>query len=297
MAIAEAERATLKIYLGLAGLGALVIAAGGYLHYQDEPSLPPPAPVEKKPEARDLSRSMTETPDGYKAIVTADARRFGVGVTISALADPLPYHLEFEGDHRLVGKDSLQTASLEISARVEKQWSQMGGDQGIGVDQFLLTIKNKTDHHLAYRVQTEVPDARVCRSKGVMPHNAIALKPHEQVTRSECLWARGFFANVRRVEVIELPPFSYYYVSRLHPPHVLYAERTSQGHQTPIGKPCELVPWREIQAGAESGEIKWEDVIDFYARHNCDEYTFARGYKRRQKRDEVLPASAQAAQK
>jgi hypothetical protein len=292
-----ADSAALKVYgvLALGGLG--IIAAGGYMQYQNEPPLPPPPPVEKKPETHDLTKAMTETIDGYKAILTEDSKKFGAGVTVSSLADPMPYKVELEGNQRLIGKDNLQTPHLEISAKVEKQWSQMGGNQGIGVDQFLLTIKNKTNRYVAYRVQTEVPDPRVCRSKGVIPHNAIALKPQEEITRAECLWTRGFFATIKRVEVMELPAFSYYYVSRLHPPHVLYSERTSSGHQTPIGKPCELVPWRDIQAGADAGDVAWDDVIDFYARHNCDEYTFFRGYKRRTTHDEALPASAPAAQK
>src|SRR5262249_46883185 len=153
--------------------------------------------VEKKPEARDLTKAMTETVDGYKAILTEDAKKFGAGISVGALADPMPYKLEFEGNHRLIGRDKLETSHLEISARVEKQWSQMGGNQGIAVDQFLLTIKNKTNKYVAYRVQTEVPDARVCRSKGIIPHNAIALKPLEEITRTECLWGRGFFAMIK----------------------------------------------------------------------------------------------------
>src|SRR5262249_50049503 len=137
-----ADAAALKVYgvLALGGLG--IIAAGGYMQYQNEPPLPPPPPVEKKPEARDLTKSMTGTIDGYKAIISEDAKKFGAGVTISSLADPMPYKMEFEGNHRLIGRDNLQTSHLEISAKVEKQWSQMGGNQGIAVDQFLLTIKN-----------------------------------------------------------------------------------------------------------------------------------------------------------
>src|SRR5262249_23057670 len=118
----------------------------------------------------------------------------------------------------------------------------------------------------------------------------IALRPHEEITRSECLWTAGFSLSVRKVEVMEIPALSYYYVSRLHPQHVLYEERTADGHQAPTGRICELIPWREIQIGAESGEVSWDDVIDFYGRHNCDEYTFFRGYRRRLQASQELPA-------
>jgi hypothetical protein len=40
----------------------------------------------------------------------------------------------------------------------------------------------------------------------------------------------------------------------------------------------------------EQGEASWADVIDFYARHNCEEYNFFRGYKQRKQPDEPLPA-------
>jgi hypothetical protein len=284
------DKASLLVYGLLAAGGAIVIAAGGLLHYQTEPPLPPAPPAEKKPEARTVGMAMGATPEGYKAIVTEDARRFGVGVDVSQLAEPFPYHVEFEGSHRLVGRDSLDTPHLQIGARIEKQWANMGGNQGFGADQFLLTVKNKTGHALAYRIQTEVPDRRACRMLGATPHNAIALRPAEELTRTECLWGgHGFFVAVRRVEIMEIPALSYYYLSRLHPPHVLYEERTSEGHQAPIGKPCELVPWRDIQVGEEQGDVSWADVVDFYARHNCDEYTFFRGYRRRNRAADPLP--------
>jgi hypothetical protein len=278
--------------LTVAGLG--VIGAGGWMHYQNEPLLPPAPPVERRPEANESGTSLANTLAGYKVILQEDSKHFGVGVNLSALMQPFPYHLEFEGSHRLIGKDSLSTEHLEIEARIEKQWTNMGGNQGFGTDQFLLTIKNKSSKHVAYRVDTEVPDLRVCRSKGPVPHNAIALRPNEEITRSECLWSRGFSAIIRRVEVMEIPSLSYYYLSRLHPPHVLLEERTAEGHQPPIGKPCEMVPWREIQSGAEAGDISWADLMDFYGRHNCDEYSFFRGYRRRTKPDAPLPALAPA---
>ena len=42
---------------------------------------------------------------------------------------------------------------------------------------------------------------------------------------------------------------------------------------------CQPVAWADIKAGAEAKQVDWADVVDFYARHSCDEYTFFRGYK------------------
>ena len=40
------------------------------------------------------------------------------------------------------------------------------------------------------------------------------------------------------------------------------------------------MPFMSYQASAEQAHTGWADVIDFYARHNCDEYSFFRGYRR-----------------
>jgi hypothetical protein len=36
--------------------------------------------------------------------------------------------------------------------------------------------------------------------------------------------------------------------------------------------------------------VGWRDVVDFYARHNCDEYSFFPAYRWRRSADEPLPA-------
>src|SRR5262249_43606181 len=119
----EADRAALKVYGILAVLGLGVIGGGRFLQYQSEPPLPPAPPVEKRPEARDMNAALTQSTDGYKALLAEDAKKFGAGISLATLAEPMPYKLEFEGNQRLVGKDGMQTQHLEIRARVEKQWT------------------------------------------------------------------------------------------------------------------------------------------------------------------------------
>lgn len=274
-------------------ISLIVIGIGGWRHFSNEPPLPPPPPVQAKPNAVDEDDRMRQTARFFQSLVKQDAKRFGVSSDITDLAKPFAYSSELPKPTRLLGRDGLSTKHLEIKARIEKQWTDMAGGQGFGADQFLLTIRNKTQRYLIYRVETDVPDPRMCRSLGALGHNAIALKPQEEVTRAECLWSRGFALFVKKVEVIEVPAISYYYVSQLHPPHVLYTERTSRGHQVASGKLCELLPWRVIGERAQAGDIEWSDVLDFYARHSCAEYQFFPEYRRRKSADEPLPATAQ----
>ncbi len=144
----------------------------------------------------------------------------------------------------------------------------------------ILEITNKTDRALAYRVDTAVEHPEKCKSQGAILHNAIALKPGETLRRTECLWRPGAMLTIKRVETLELPPISYYYVSRLVPTQILLDERTALGHEENKVRPCQFVPWRDIAASAKTSGTEWGDVLDFYARHNCDEYSFWRGYHR-----------------
>ena len=81
---------------------------------------------------------------------------------------------------------------------------------------------------------------------------------------------------------MEIPALSYYYVSRLTPGLILYDVRAAAGHTIPKGTACpQTFSWRDVRDGAARGEIDWRDIIDFYARHNCDEYAFFPGYRYR----------------
>jgi hypothetical protein len=97
--------------------------------------------------------------------------------------------------------------------------------------------------------------------------------------------------DVDLVEVIELPQLAAVYASRLPATSVLYDARTSAGHVPLKGTLCpQTFSWREIQDGIDRKQIGWRDVIDFYARHNCDEYAFFRNYRFRTDAAAPLPA-------
>ena len=144
-------------------------------------------------------------------------------------------------------------------------------------------------------VETTINHPESCQSQGAIAHNAVALKAGESAERTECLWHKDTALTLRSVEVVELPVIGYYYVSRLNPNQILLDDRTSAGHTVPApAKECSFVPWRDIQASTSELHTGWADVVDFYARHNCDEYSFYRGY-RRWTTAGTLPARAQSA--
>lgn len=254
---------------------------------------PPPPPERPRPAttARSAEEQARFSETLYRGIIEKDARDLGVGVPApAAWRDAFRHAEELPAPRALAAGQSLQTRHLRLTLLVRRIEGALEA-QAFRADHFVLQIQNLTEAHLAYRVVTRVANPGRCEAKGVLRQNAIALKPRETVARSECLFHRGERVEVTRVEVLELPPLAYHYVSRLRPELVLYEPRTSAGHSPPAGEPCaQTTAWRDIRDGAARNEITWRDLIDFYARHSCDEYAFFPGYRYRSDASGPLPA-------
>ncbi len=289
--------ANTTLAIGLVVCAILVVGAllGSRFFKTEVP--PPPKPV-APPAERAVNTTLRYTEGYFKATLDEDRKRFQLpSPSLDSTRAPLPYANELAAPRTMKAeKDQLDTPHLHLSTRVSKEWAATGTAQRIRVEHMMLSITNKSTRPIAYRIQTKPSNVGHCRSMGAMSQNAIALKPGETSQRSECLWAKGATLEVEAIEVVELTDLGYFYVSRLIPAHILLDERTASGHEPPAKlKPCSFVPWREIRTSSETkGGIGWADVVDFYARHNCDEYTVFPGY-RRWTTAGTLPAQAAAA--
>jgi hypothetical protein len=286
------------LLIGLVVCAAVVVIALVSMRFSHGDP-PPPAPTPTvAPLAATVNTSLKFGNGYYRALVEADAQHYKIPAPSSdALAQPLVYANELAAPHVLkADRDQLDTPHLHLATHVRKEWAMSGSAARMRVEHMLLTITNKSAHTIAYRVETHLANETPCRSKGAIAQNAIALKPGETIERSECLWSPRETLEVRGVEVLELPDIGYYYVSRLLPYQALLDERSTQGHEPPNKiKTCTYVPWREIHAASETKDgVSWADVVDFYARHNCDEYSFFTTY-RRWTTSGTLPAQATAA--
>lgn len=273
----------------------IVIAVVSLRFLQKEPPPPPPSPP--PPPAESVGRIIRYSPEYYKASTEEDAKRYHVApLDPATLAEPLVYAAELGAPRAMkVGHDTLETPHLVVSAHVKKEWARTPAGQAFKFDHIVLTLENRSDKPIAYRVATTVSHPESCQSQGAIEHNAIALEPRETIERSECLWHKHQTLRVDSVEAIELTRLGYYYVSRLNPVQIGLDARTAAGHRVPApAKECSFVPWRDIEASAAEAHTGWADVIDFYARHNCDDYSFFRGY-RRWTAPRPLPARAMAA--
>lgn len=281
------EGKTLSLAVVLAGVAA--IAIGAVILYGGGPPPAPPRP--KAPPADQATSEMKYSATLYRAMLEQDARAFGLpAARPEDLVKPFPYFSEWSGPKRLKVGTSVQTGHLRLSLVVRKEAGSMEG-QSYRADHLVLRIDNLTPRTLAYRVQTTVSDERRCAAKGDLPHNAIVIEPNKTIFRTECLYRSDGVVTVTGVEVVEIPKISAFYLSRLPPGLVLYSTRTSAGHVPSKGTLCpQTFSWRDIRDGADRGEYGWKDVIDFYARHSCEEYAFFPGYRYRTDRQAPLPA-------
>jgi hypothetical protein len=270
-----------RLAIGLGVCAALIVVALAGSRFWGSAPPPPPPPPPPPSTAATVEGILRFTPGFYKAQLEDDAKTYGVApISVDALAQPNAYSLDLATPRTLKDKHGvLETAHLRLATTVKKEWATTPSGQGFRYEHLILEITNKTQRPLAYHVVTAVAHPEKCRSMGAMTHDAIAIAPGETIERTECLWHPHAKLTVKKVEVLELSPLGYYYVSRLQPSQVLLEERTSLGHAPPKGKVCSFAPWREIHDAQATG-TSWADVMDFYSRHDCDQYSFWRGYRR-----------------
>src|SRR5690606_3456002 len=142
--------------------------------------------------------------------------------------------------------------------------------------QMILGITNTTEDYLAYRVLTRPSrGTSSCHEKADIAHNAVALAPGQTLRRSECIYKSGWRLVVSRVETVALPALSYHYLSAVPPPALGLDLLPARGHRPPAGRsPCQIFHPATVAEAIRSGEARWRDLVDFYARHSCQTFTF-----------------------
>jgi hypothetical protein len=274
--------------------GIFAIALGVLiLHAASTPPPTPKRPEPPPPPSSMINSDMRFSVVYYKALIEQDAKSYGVPApAYDDLLESNPYFEELRDRQRLRLKAPIETRHLRVSLEVKRQTAIIESNS-LATDHLVLRIENRTPLHLAYRIQTSVPEKGKCTMKADLPHNAMALEPEQTILRTECLYRKEATVDITRIEVIELPALSAYYVSRVPPNNTLYDPRTAAGHTPPRGTICaQTFSWREIKEGLDKKDLGWRDVVDFYARHSCSEYSFFKSYRYRGDPSAPLPARA-----
>lgn len=257
-----------------AGAAVLLLASLRFCYDHELPPKPvkPEATVE---DALAFSRNIERSTGAYDAYVKRDSERFGLRVAPSATAMGQVFPHRRDGAERVLAPgDAVEVLDLELRLVVDEV-------RGSRRKHLILEIANRSDRHLAYRVDTRpTRGLRSCRKKRDLEHNAIALAPRQTLRRSECPYRSGYTLAVREVETVELPELGYYYVSATQPERLGVDERAARGHRAPSDTMiCRMVQTAAVSRGLESGRLGWRDLVDFYARHRCTTYQFPFGYE------------------
>jgi len=262
---------------GVIAAGAVLVLGIATLRFCGSVALPPkPAPpsgsVEPGASSDQLLTRTANLPSVYRDHLAQDAQTAGVRTpSLEDMTRKLPYRVD-DARHVLeVGRRGTVIAGLELTVL-------RAGDS------LALDIRNTTQSDLAYLVVSAVtPSIAGCETARPLPFNAMVLAKGEHETRVECVWRADMAIAINRVETLELSPLSAWYVNHVPPEVIGIEHRIARGHHgLTIKDPKErCVPMlgQAVRSGIESGEIGWRDLVDFYARHRCQSYSFPLGYR------------------
>lgn len=253
------------------------VARLGFCRGGELPAIPPrprPRPV---PVAQ-VTASVVADPGVYAEQLSRDSRALKIEPPVTP-AD-MSRVMVFESHDKPIalsprGKgSSAEVLGLRLSLAVSDI-------EGTPRRQMVLTIENRSDAYLAYRVVSRPSQGtRPCHEKLDLAHNAIALAPGQKLRRSECIYRSGYRLFVNRVETAVLPRLSYYYLSSLPPSALGLDLLAARGHRPLAGRPlCRVFQSATLDESQRSGQTTWRDLVDFYARHSCQIFTVPVGYK------------------
>jgi len=256
--------------LGVAG-GATVLVAViavvrffGSVEIPDKP--PPPGPTGSQSQ---LLMKGTATPAVYQEFLERDSATAGVRTpTLDDMTRKFAYRVD-EARHVLeVGQPAIEIAGVRLVVRREN-------------NALVLDVTNLTSSSIAYFVGSSVtPNLSGCLSARPELFNAMVIGKGKTERRVECIWRENIALAITRVETLEVPPLSAWYLSLLPPRMVGVEDRIARGHEPPeSSEKCSTVVSQSVRSGLEQGQIGWRDLVDFYARHRCPTYRFPSLYR------------------
>jgi hypothetical protein len=238
------------------------------LRFCGQLSLPPKPAEPKGPSgtSRELLTRSAASPQVYQHYLEDDAQAAGVRApTTEEMSRKFPYRVD-EARHPLeLGKPPIEIAGLRI--HIERAG-----------DQVALVIQNTLDTDVAYHVVTNAPSLVACSDARPLPFNAMILHKDGRETRAECIAGQSLYLT--KVETLEIPPLSAWYLAQLPPTLAGLEDQVVRGHRGLATKePCSVSVPAVVKSGIERGEITWRDLVDFYARHRCQTYQFPSSYR------------------
>lgn len=257
-----------RIAVGVAGLALVVVIAT--LRFAGEVGLPakPPPPAATRGTSSQLFSRSTASPTMYRDFLAQDAAAAGLPApSLELMSRKLVDRVDSARHVLEVDAPAIELAGVRLRA--------LRLPEGLA-----LEITNATSATLAYDVETAPIPSIGCDGAPVLRFNAMTIAKDQREIRIECGWRDGIALAVTRVETLEVPGLSAWYLDHVPPAVVGLEPRIARGHRPPpTGPRCAVTMAQAVRSGLERGEIRWRDLVDFYSRHRCETYHFPLQYR------------------
>ena len=154
----------------------------------------------------------------------------------------------------------------------------------------LAVVRNIGARPLAYRLRLRAVPNSGCERRALTRYDAIVLAPGERAEISVCTGARPVeLLELRTLEVSEIGAL---WLRKLPPQALGSDEETARAHaSTSDVEICAGIPAVSYAQQLADGGVQWEDIADFYSRHDCEHYRWSAGYVRATQAVEQLPVA------
>jgi hypothetical protein len=240
-------------------------------------------------EALQQKASYIDSEEYYQTRIDEQVERYKLTpITREQLLEPNKFvHVASPGNTRTIAPGaSLREAELEIRIKVEDIDVERRGMRTKNTHTLAL-VRNVGNKPLAYFLQMR-SRAGDCSMRALTHYDAMVLMPDEQAEISVC--AGSHEVEITELRVLEVTDIGAMWVSKLPPQAVGHDDVSGRSHSPGSGiDVCSELPALEFSMKLESNEAEWEDIVDFYSRHDCDHYRWWPEYKRAAERLAKLP--------
>lgn len=243
------------------------------------------APERAREQALAAPPTYTETPVYYRTQLEASLATLELQTDVDALLEQLRqpnvfYHPITHGAPVTMKVGELRREqALELTVLHEELRIKRGGLESNSLHT-LLSVVNQGSVALAYRLVARSKDGGDCKMRAITQYDALVLDPGESARISIC-------SGTHEVELVDLrmmelaQPIQIRWIRQL-PPLTLgldeIAVRSHKSAKTVLS--CGAVPSKDTARQLSAGVAQWEDVIDFYSRHDCNLYRWPESYAR-----------------
>lgn len=286
------EPMTTRLIAGGALIAVLILGGWAGSGLTDEPVAKakellarevPPASARER--ALAAPPSYTETPVYYRTELEASLASLELEADVDTLLERLRqpnvfYHPITHGAPiTMRAGESRTEQQLELVVLHEDLRVKRGGLES-NSPHTLIQLTNVGQVALAYRLLARSKDGGDCKARAVTQYDALVLDPGETARVSIC-------SGTHEVEVVDLrmmeldERIQVRWVRQIPPAAFGLDEIAIRSHKSAKTVPsCGHVPSQATAKQLMDGAAQWEDVVDFYSRHDCNIYRWPNSYER-----------------